>query len=333
MSSIGVGVVGCGFVGRGAHVPAFHAIEGAELVAVADPDAKRLGKVAKKYEPKATYTDFADLVQDSKVDAVVVSAPTPLHAKASMAAIEAGKHVLCEMPLAASLEEADQLIDAAEKAGVVLMPSLTFRFTPNYVKAKEMIADGAVGTPTSFMYREWIAAKDLAAQWPAGSWMWNLEASGGPLYTLSVWSIDLMRWLLESEVAEIHAATKYTTLDKFGGTLGYDASASLRMASGVVCCLQYSGSVNSAASTSRMEVVGDSNCLVDATWNDTVTLFDDDPARTEWKVGQKGPRMWGHLMQDEHFVKCLQEGTAPSITPLDGRRAMEVALEIGTATG
>jgi predicted dehydrogenase len=332
MDSIGVGVVGCGFVGRGAHVPAFSKIEGSELVAVADPDTKRLGKVAKKYAPKATYADYADLVQDPNVQAVVVAAPTPLHAKVSMAAINAGKHVLCEMPLAASLDDADELIDLADKAGVVLMPSLTFRFTPNYVKAKELIDGGAVGTPTSIMYREWISAKDLAAQWPAGSWMWNLDESGGPLFTLSVWSIDLMRWLLGTDVTELSATTKYTTLDKFGGTLGYDASATFRMANGVTGCLQYSGSVNPASSTSRLEVVGDSNCLVDATWNDTVTLFDEDPAKTEWKVGQPGPSMWGHMQQDTHFIQCLQQGKVPSITPQDGRRAMEIALQIGTAT-
>jgi len=181
------------------------------------------------------------------------------------------------------------------------------------------------------MYREWIAAKDLASQWPAGSWMWKLDESGGPLFTLSVWSIDLMRWLF-GEIAEVSAAVKYTTLEQFGGTLGYDASATIRMANGMVGCLQYSGSVNSASSTSRLEVVGDSNCLVDATWNDTVTLFGDDPAKTEWKVGQPGPKMWGHQQQDEHFVQCILQGKTPCISPQDGRRAMEIALQIGTAT-
>ena len=105
MDPIGVGVVGCGFVGRGAHVPAFHSMEQARLVAVADPDTKRLGKVAKKYQPQATYEDYADLVRDPNVQAVVVSAPTPLHAPAAMAAIQAAKHVLCEMPLAATVDD------------------------------------------------------------------------------------------------------------------------------------------------------------------------------------------------------------------------------------
>jgi len=254
--------------------------------------------------------------------------PTPLHAKASLAAIEAGKHVLCEMPLAANMEDADRLLAAAQKAGVILMPSLNFRFTPNYVKAKAMIEQGVVGKPSSAIYREFISARDLADQWPASSWMWKLAESGGPLYTLSVWSIDLLRWLFQTEIVEVHSAVKYSKLEKFGGTLGYDASATVRLANGIVGSLQYSGNVTRVSSTSRLEVVGDSNCLLDATWNDKLTVFGEDPAKTEWNVGEPGPRMWGHQQMDEYFVRCIQQGQAPSITPQDGRRAMEIALQI-----
>ncbi len=328
MSTVGVGIVGCGFVGRGAHVPAFSSIEGAQLVAVADADPKRLGKVQKKYPLKTAYQDYAELVKDPDIQAVVVSLPTPLHAKASLAAIEARKHVLCEMPLAANMQDADRLLAAAEKAGVILMPSLNFRFTPNYVKAKAMIEQGVVGKPSSAIYREFISAKDLADQWPASSWMWKLAESGGPLYTLSVWSIDLLRWLFQTEIVEVHAAVKYSPLQKLGGTLGYDAAATVRLANGIVGSLQYSGNVTRVSSTSRLEVVGDSNCLLDATWNDKLTVFGDDPAKTEWNLGEPGPRMWGHQQMDEYFVRCIQQGRAPSITPQDGRRAMEIALQI-----
>lgn len=331
MKSIGVGVVGCGFVGRGAHVPAFSAMEGARLAAVADPDSKRREKAAAKFKVEASYDDFHRLVQDPKVDAVVVAVPTPLHTEVALAAIEAGKHVLCEMPLAASLAEADRLIEAADNKKVILMPGLTFRFTPNYVKAKEMIQNGSIGKPSSILYREYIPAKDLAGQWPAGSWVWQVEKSGGPLYTLAVWSIDLVGWLVDSEVTEVHAAAKYTVLDQFGGTLGYDASATFTLANGVVGCLQYSGSVTPAGAGSALEIVGSSTSMLRASDNDTVTLLGDDPAKTEWKVGQPGAAMWGHLQQDQHFVECIREGRKPQIAPRDGRRAMEIARQIAAS--
>ncbi len=331
MDNIGVGVVGCGFVGRGAHVPAFAKMKNARLVAVADADAERLGKVKKKYDVPSVYADYRELVADPKVQAVVVSLPTALHAEASLAAIAAGKHVLCEMPLAAKLEDVPKMIDAAKQAGVTLMPSLTFHFTPNYVKAKELIDQGKLGNVMSLMYREFIPAKDLAMQWPPDCWVWDIEKSGGPLYTLAVWSIDLLRWLSGSEIVEVNPTTKYTKLDKYGGTLGYDAYASLRFANGMVGCLQYSGSVTHSASASRLEVIGDSTYMVNAADNDKVTLYAEEPFESHWDVKQTGARMWGHQQQDEYFVQCLLDGTQPCITPDDGLKAMETAVKIAKA--
>lgn len=328
MPDIGVGVVGCGFVGRGAHVPAISEIQGARLVAVADLDEGRLKKVANKYRVDATYQDYSELVANPGVDAVVVSAPTPLHAEASLAAIRAGKHVLCEMPLAANLGAADEIIEAAEKQGVLLMPGLTFRFTPNFVKAKQTIKSGAIGAPSALAYREMIPAKDLASQWPAGCWVWDIEQSGGPLYTLSVWSIDLIRWLFDSDVAEVSGAVKYTPLEKFGGTLGYDASATVKLANGVVGCLQYSGSVAASGSACTLEIVGDTTSLLRTKDNSSLSLLAEDPVETQWNTLEPGARMWGHMQQDEYFVRCIRDGIRPEITPADGRRAMEIALTI-----
>jgi len=328
MKNLGMAVVGCGFVGRGAHVPALASLQNAELVAVADADDARLSKVVKKYEVPAGYADYRQLLEDPHVDAVVIALPTSMHAQASIAAMQAGKHVLCEMPLAANLEEVEQMIDVAKKQGVCLMPGLTFRFTPNFVKVKEMIAQGAIGNPTAALYREFIPAQDLARQWPPGAWVWNLEESGGPLYTLAVWSIDLVQWLLDSPIQTVQAAAKYTKLDRFGGTLGYDASAALQFANGLVGCLQFSGSVVPAAAGSALEIVGDTPGVLCATDNDRVTLYADQPEKTQWNVKESGPGMWGHLQQDQYFADCLCEGRTPDITPNDGRRAMEIAMQI-----
>lgn len=327
MDTVGVGVVGCGFVGYGAHVPAFKTIEGSRLVAVSDADAGRLKKIAQKYQVK-TYADYQDLVKDPEIQAVVVAVPTTLHAPVALAAIAAGKHVLCEMPLAVTVSEADKIIAAARQRGVYLMPSLTFRFSPPFVKVKQLIEQGAIGEPSSISYREYIAAKDLARQWPPGSWVWNLKESGGPLFTLAVWSVDLVRWLLGTELTEVHSAVKYTPLPQFGGTLGYDAAATAPLANGVAACFQFSGSVADSASSCTLEVVGSSTALVKTTAHESVTLFADDPFKTEWLVKQSGPGMWGHLQQDEHFIRCLQQGRQPSITPEDGLIAMKAAEQI-----
>jgi predicted dehydrogenase len=333
MDKIGVGVVGCGFVGHGAHVRAFSEIPEANLVAVADADPKRLETSAKKFSVPNAYKDYKDLIKNKDIKAVVVSVPTPYHAEVALAAIKAGKHIICEMPLARTMEDADAIIDAAKKAGVVVMPSLTFRFTPPYVKAKALIKEGKLGQVTCVAYREWIPAKVLAAQWPAGGWMWDLEKSGGPLYTLAVWSIDLFRWLVESEITRVETATKYTVLPQFGGTLGYDSCSAVKFANGVVGTFHYSGTASEAGAVNVLEVVGSSTAKLQANDNDILLLFEENRMPlipfSKWNLLQPGARIWGHWQQDQHFLQCLQQGKQPCITPQDGRRAMEIALEIG----
>ena len=332
MSEIGVGVVGCGFVGLGAHVPAMAAIEGARLVAVADGDPARLSKASRKYSVGAAYADYAELVRDPAVRAVVVAVPTPMHVPVALAAIAAGKHVLCEMPLAARLEDVDRLGAAATKAGVCLMPGLNFRFTPSFVRAKEQLRQGAVGAVTAVHYREFIPAKDLAAQWPPGSWAWNIDQSGGPLFTLSVWAIDLLRWLLDDEIADFSAAATYGQLPQFGGTLGYDGAAALRFQGGAVGSLLYSGTAPGPAGGCALEILGSAARLLVARDHHSLSLLADDPARTEWNVGEPGARQWGHQQQDEHFIRALLEGRSPAIGVADGRRAVELAQKLARAT-
>jgi predicted dehydrogenase len=294
---------------------------------VADPDEGRIANVKEKYDTK-TYADYADLIQDPDVHVVVVSVPTPLHAPVALAAIDAGKHVLCEMPLASTISEAEEIVAAARQKGIVLMPSLTFRFTPTFVKVKQMLADGVLGEPTAAIYRELIPASDLAKQWPPESWMWDVPRSGGPLFTLAVWSIDLFRWLFDTDIHTVGSAVKYTKLPQYGGTLGYDCAAAVGMVSGLAGCLQYSGTSNSSGSSNTLEVIGSSGAVVKVNANETVTLYGDDPVKTEWNVKEPGARMWGHVQQDEHFVRCLLDGKSPSISPEDGIKAMEIALRL-----
>ncbi|MBN1853213.1 MAG: Gfo/Idh/MocA family oxidoreductase [Pirellulales bacterium] len=328
-AQVGVGVVGLGFVGAGAHLPAFRKMKQADLVAISDVNEMALDKQAKKHDVPATYTDYRKMLEDPNVDIVVVSAPTQHHAAIAIDAFHAGKHVICEMPLAPTMQEVDSILQAAKDSGCTLMPSLNFRFTPNYLKAKELIDQGELGKPTAIMYREWIPAADLAFQWPPGAWVWNLEETGGPLFTLSVWSIDLMRWLTGEDFIQIDANVEHFPIEKLGGTLGYNAFVNYRFPGGVIGNLQTSGSVAHMCSTSVLEVIGDNTHSIKANWNNELILFAEDPGKSEWHFREGGGhRVWGHMQMDEHFVDCMIQGRQPSITPEDGRRAVEVALKI-----
>jgi len=328
-SEVGIGLVGLGFVGEKAHLSAFRSIPGAKLVAVADIDTERARKAAEKFKLKSVYSSHTDLIRDPDVEAVVISVPTFLHRQIAVDAMRAGKHVLCEMPLAPTLKEAQEIVDGASRAGVIFMPSLNFRFTPSYVKAKELITGGSVGTPVAAFYREFIAAEDLAQQWPPNSWAWDEKKSGGgPGFTLSVWSIDLLRWLLQAEVVEVGSASKNVILDEFGGTRGYNSLAVLKFSSGAVATLQFSGLVRAAMSASRLEMLGDNTNSLVAEGNDHLVLYGAEPDKQEWIFRERGPRVWGHLQEDQHFVESILQNKKPSITAEDALKAQEIATRI-----
>jgi len=328
LDKVGVAVVGVGFVGGQAHTPSFKKIEGSELVALCARTEKRVKPLAEKYDVKY-YLDYDELLEDLKVHAVVLAVPTPLHFDAAMKAIKKGKHVLCEMPMAPTIDQVKELQKAAEEAGVILMPVLNFRFAPIYEKTKEMIKSGTIGKPIAIHFREFIPAMSIADQWPAGSWAWNIEISGGyPDFTLSVWSIDMIRWMFESEIENVEWMSNYPKFEKYGGILGYNTMGLIKLSNGIVGSLHYSASVNPLASTSRLEVYGDNTNVLHAIWNDKIVLYGSNQEPQEWNLDVKGTRVWGHRQADEHFIECILHKKQPKVSVEDAIKAQEIAQKI-----
>ena len=328
VNKVGVAVVGVGFVGGAAHVPSFKKIEGSELVVLCAATEKRVKPLAEKYGVEYSL-DYDKLLDDARVQAVVLAVPTPLHFELAMKALEKGKHVLCEMPLAATIDQVRQLKKAAEEAGVILMPTLQFRFAPIYVKTKEIIASGMVGKPIALHFREFVPAISLAEQWPAGSWAWDIKKSGGyPDFTLSVWSIDMIRWMFESEIDNVKWMANYHKFEKYGGILGYNTMGIIKLTNGMVGSLHYSASVTPAASTCRLEVYGDNTNVLHAIWNDKIVLYSPDQEPQDWSLQVKGTRVWGHRQIDEHFIDCILHNRKPEVTVEDAITAQEIAQKI-----
>jgi myo-inositol 2-dehydrogenase/D-chiro-inositol 1-dehydrogenase len=144
---VGVALIGSGRMG------AFHAetvarrLPGAHLVAVADPAPGAADRLTGALGGGRAYTDVAQLWDDPEVDAVVIAAPARSHADLVVAASAAGKHVFCEKPMAVTLADADRAIDAARSAGVVLQVGFNRRFAADWRAARNLLDDGALGTP------------------------------------------------------------------------------------------------------------------------------------------------------------------------------------------
>ncbi|WP_370296718.1 Gfo/Idh/MocA family protein [Rossellomorea marisflavi] len=205
MKPLKIGVIGCGSIAKHRHIPEYMANEHAEIVAVCDIVKDRAEEMAERIGAKA-YTDYRDLLKDESIAAVSVCTPNALHAPISIDALKAGKHVLCEKPMATSTEEAQAMIDAANQAGRKLMIGHNQRFVPSHQKAKELISKGEAGKIYSFRTAFGHGGPEGWSVDGKDSWFFRKEeAFIGAMGDLGVHKTDLMRYILGEEFVEVGA--------------------------------------------------------------------------------------------------------------------------------
>ncbi|NOY09507.1 MAG: Gfo/Idh/MocA family oxidoreductase [Spirochaetes bacterium] len=149
----GIGIVGAKFAGS-FHVETWRTVRDAEIVAVSDIDDSVREEFMKKYSIPKGYHDYNDLVTDSSVEIVDVCVPNFLHAEVSIAAMNAGKNVVCEKPFATNLSDGEKVVEISEKTGVNYFYAEDWIFAPALVRAKAILDEGAIGRPLYFKGRE-----------------------------------------------------------------------------------------------------------------------------------------------------------------------------------
>jgi len=324
---VGMLCVGVGFVGGAAHVPSFRKVRGSRLVGIVARRGRESEVYAKKQQEKhgiEIFYDYDKALKDSRIDGVCIAVPTPLHFEFAEKAMRAGKHVCLEMPVTPNIDDIKKLKEMASNAGVVLMPVLNFRFTPNYVKAKELLEQDAIGRPMCLIFREFITAKDLAAQWPPDSWAWDIEKAGGfPDYTLSVWSLDMFRWFFETEIEATEWYPNYTEIEGISDFKGYQTVGIIRLKNGVVGTIQLGSSVAEGMGECRFEIFGSNGKAIHCYWNNIVRLVGGVGEPRVWELESKGPEVWGHRQLAQHFINvCL--GKEKPVCTLDDAIAAQI---------
>lgn len=194
------GVIGCGDIAYWAHLRALKSVSNATLVAVADPDAAARARARRLTDAEA-YDDPDLLLRRDDVDAVIIGAPTHMHAPLALASVRAGKHVYIEKPVAIAVEEAAEVEALVERVGVCAVVGFNRRYHPLYRQARALLAGGAIGAVRSVLST--FAEPTPAGRMPA--WKRRRASGGGVLLDLASHHIDLLRWFLDDEVAETHA--------------------------------------------------------------------------------------------------------------------------------
>jgi predicted dehydrogenase len=142
-----VGVVGAGDFAEACHVPGIQAHPRGQVVALCARNLDRLRNMAARLGVPDVYVDYRDLIARPEIDAITVATPDELHLPVAVAALQSGKHVFCEKPLAMTVAEAQQMMELADRTGLIAMVAFTFRYTRALPALRRLLRDGAIGTP------------------------------------------------------------------------------------------------------------------------------------------------------------------------------------------
>lgn len=214
---VGIGIIGAGFA-RTTQIPGFRACEGARVAAIASARRENAERVAREFEIPFVGDDWRAVVAHPDVDLVSIVSPPATHAEMTLAALGAGKAILCEKPTAMNAEEAARMRDAAREARLVAHIDHELRFLPGRQKMRDMIRAGELGRirHAKFLFRADSRA-DASRAW---DWWSDAEQGGGVLGAIGSHAVDSLQWLLGTRVSHVSATLATHVRERPAGTSG-----------------------------------------------------------------------------------------------------------------
>lgn len=333
---VNVGLLGSQFIST-IHAESFASVPDAKLLAVASPTPRNAETFAKKHGIPHSFTDYRDFLAMDEIDVVVVGIPNDVHCQATCDAAAAGKHVICEKPLAMNLAEADRMIEACRRAGVKLMYAEELCFTPKYVRMKQLLDEGALGKPHLLKQCE-------KHDGPHAPHFWDVDRSGGGVtMDMGCHAIEFFRWMLgRPPIVSVYAQMgTYVHADK---TRGDDNS---------VVILEFEGGCVGVAEESwcklggmddRAEVHGSEGvAFADLLHGNAIETYSKQGyGYAVEKAGET--RGWTFTIYEEawnygfpqemaHFIECIRDDKQPLVTGEDGRATLEAIFAAYESAG
>ncbi|RTE09748.1 Gfo/Idh/MocA family protein [Paenibacillus whitsoniae] len=325
MSKIRVAVIGCGSIAKHRHIPEYASNSNVELVAFVDPVIERAEHYAAQHGGKA-FASYTEMLAEIKPDAVSVCTPNYLHAEMSIAAANAGAHVLVEKPMAGTIEETEAMIEAAKKNGVYLMVGHNQRLMPPHLKAKEILDSKRLGKVITFRTAFGHPGPEGWSVDGRESWFFRKEeAIMGAMGDLGVHKSDLIRHLLDDEVEQVAAFVG--TVHKEGTDVDDNSTCLLRMKSGAIGTLTASWTYYKGGDNSTIIWCENGVIKIDTDPNDQVIVELRNGTVERYKVGAMATneKQTTSGVIDE-FVDCIVNNKAPRISGEEGARSLKVIL-------
>lgn len=332
-----VGVIGCGRVAAYRHLPALTRLPGADVVALADQDPTRLRNVADQFRVPNRYPDVRTLLDGSMVDVIAVCVPVEFHAEVALAAIDAGKHVFIEKPLAVDLDEADRIHERATRSTSKVLMGFNFRWHRLVRQARELLRQGAVGQV------EMVRSVFASAHETPSEWQTRRCSGGGAIFDQAIHMFDLWRFLLATEVEEVLASSRSgpwedeTVVVAARLTNGVLATATCSERSGEnneveiygrrgrlqVSCYRFDGLAHSPSGS----IPGNGRARLDEL---TRTLKELPRSLAQLRYG--GDVLASYREEWRHFLGAICDDGPVDCTVEDGRRAMEIVFAAMAST-
>ncbi len=333
MEKLNIGIIGGGRISD-MHAPGYARSSDARIFAVCDVRRETAERRAAEWGAERAYSDYHELLADPDIHAVEIIVPHHLHRNICVDACRAGKHVSVQKPMALSVSECNDMISAAREAGVKLKVFENFVFYPPYVKAKQLIDDGAIGEPLSIRIKLGGAGK---GGWkvPFSAWLWRLNeetCGGGPnifddgyhKFSIAIYllgAIERVNAWIDRSFGIIDAPAMVSWDYKDRRRIGYIDST----ASPFMTCKSKYYSVDE-----RVEIIGTEGVIHVARC--TSTLLDEAPlflyrnGRTEYFEDVRSDWLDSFIDSTHHFIAALRDDTDPMLTGERGREVLQFAL-------
>jgi predicted dehydrogenase len=331
-----VGVIGAGF-GSVVHIPALQRVPGTEVAAIVARRAERAHVAAAQYGVPQALTDFRELLRDPAIDAVVVATPPYLHHTMVISAVDAGKHVLCEKPMARNLAEARDMEKIAANAGVAAMVNHEFRFSPVRMRVKQLIDEGFIGEPQSASFTVFRSSLNDPGGIPF-NWLMEQDKAGGMLGAVGSHHVDALRWwfgevkavagavstmvkrrrLPESmQLAPVDADDNFSVLLKFAngalGSIHYTATAAVELSDQIIL----SGS-------DGMLMIANDNRLYGGRREDGLRELDAPEPEAAFDATFDHPLAYPTMLLHREWINAIRTGEPASPSFADGVKVQEI---------
>jgi predicted dehydrogenase len=312
-----VGIIGTGFMGS-THAAAWAETEATIVGFVAETQA--LAKtLAERYGVPA-YPNLEALLPD--VDVVDICTPTHLHHEVALMAAAAGKHMICEKPLARTLEQGQAMIEACRRAGVKLLVAHVVRFFPEYALAKSLVAGGQIGRPGVLR----LSRGGFRPKKPLDNWFLDIEKSGGLILDLMIHDFDYARWVA-GEVESVFARNIGTS--EPGAPVDYGL-AILRHTNGALSHVAGAWAYPPPTFRTGLEIAGDAG-LIEFDSHDTATiemLLQKDREGDSPDVGAPSSPLHEspYTTEIKEFYEAIAHDRPARVTGEDGLAALQIAL-------